>query len=111
LRRASRAVGTSYNTAGSTASGAAPGGADGPHRERSLMSSYERDDYEQPRDSSASSARDRVNLPGIFLIVVGIMNILGAIYPIANGLLVLLASEQFLTEIMASNPLVPKGSR
>jgi hypothetical protein len=73
------------------------------------MSNYERDDYDQPRAPSSGSPRDRVNLPGIFLIVVGIFNILGAIYPIANGLVVLLASEKFLTEVMANNPLVPKG--
>lgn len=71
------------------------------------MSSYERDDYDQPNRSAGP--RDRVNLPGLFLLLVGIFNILGAIYPIANGLLVLLASEDFLRQTMQNNPLIPKG--
>lgn len=50
--------------------------------------------YEPEMPAAPSVAAEKTNLPGIFLIVVGAVNILGALYFLVDGILLIAAPEQ-----------------
>ncbi len=61
------------------------------------------DDYDDD-DRGTRKAKERTNVPGILLIIVGVLNILGALYFTFNGFVVLNAPPELLNQQTNINP-------